>query len=40
MRYWITLGWPVFLSVLAIFYLMVRGGVSWFGSGVFPYMDR
>ena len=27
MRYWFTLGWPAFLSVLVIFYLMVFKGM-------------
>lgn len=28
MRYWFALGWPAFLSVLVIFYLMVYKGVA------------
>jgi len=29
MRIWFVLGWPAFLAVLAIFWLMVRKAVSW-----------
>lgn len=29
MRTWFVLGWPAFLAVLAIFWLMVRKAVAW-----------